>query len=144
MIKNIFTNTNLTERLKDNIILQAKTYLNEADEFYPFASVIDINGKLIPTSVYFGEEHPLTEDVLKKLEIALKKGVDEKRYAAVAIGVDVLTIPPGRQEKMDAIEIRIDTGDSGNINFYLPYEKLKSGEYKFYEVFSNTGTLSLL
>jgi hypothetical protein len=64
-------------------------------------------------------------------------------YVAVAIGVDVLTIPPDKQEKMNAIEIRIDIRGSDNINFYIPYEKLQSGEYKFYEVFSNTGTLSL-
>lgn len=54
-----------------------------------------------------------------------------------------MTVPPGKEEKTDAIEIRIDTKESNRINFYLPYKRLESGEYEFYEMFSNAGTLSL-
>lgn len=133
----------LVEKLKDNITLQAKNYLSEFDEFYPFGAVITLNGELKPTSVYFNEEFPTKESVLKNLENALKKDVENNTYSAVAIGVDVLTIPPGMAEKMDAIEIRVNLKNSFKINFYIPYKKLGSGKYKYYEAFSNDGTLSL-
>ena len=106
-MKETKTYENLVEKLKDNITFQAKNYLKEFGSFYPFGVVIEANGELRPTSVYFGEEHPSNEDVLKNLEKALKKGIENNSYKAVAIGVDVLTIPPDKQEKIDAIEIRV-------------------------------------
>lgn len=133
----------LVEKLKENITIQAKNYLSEFGEFYPFGAVILPNGELKPTSVYFNEEFPAKENVLKNLENALKEGVEKKLYSAVAIGVDVLTIPPEMEKKMDAIEIRVNLKNSFKINFYLPYEKLDSGKFKYYDVFSNEGTLSL-
>lgn len=133
----------LVERLKENVIFQAQHYLKEFGEFYPFAAVIESNGELKPTSVYFGEENPVSIDVISNLEKALQKGIKDNGYKAVAICVDVMTIPPYGKQKMDAIEIRIDQEKSDNLNFYIPYEKLESGEYKFYDIFTNKGTLSL-
>lgn len=142
-MKETQTYEDLVERLKESIISQAKSYLEQFGEFFPFGAVIDKNNNRSPLGVYLGDEHPPSTEVIQNLEEAFKAGIQEGEYIAIAMGGDVRTVPPGMKEKIDAIEIRVDVEDSGNINYYLPYEKLESGEYKYYDIFTNMGTLSL-
>ena len=131
------------KKLKENIIYQAGNYLKEFGEFFPFGAGIEANGKLRPVSVYFGDETPKSIDVLNNLESALKQGATQKKYIAVAIGTDVITTLPNSENKIDAIEIKIDHKDHDPINYYLPYKKQPSGEITFYDIFEQSGTLKI-
>ena len=132
-----------TNKLVESIILQAKYFLNDAGEFFPFGTSIDINGNISPIGTYSGNEHPKPIEVLKELEQGMQQMIGKRQYTGVAIGIDVRTVPPGGQEKVDAIEIRVDHKREGSTNYYLPYEKLDNGTFIFYEMFSNKGTLNI-
>ena len=130
-------------KLKDNIIYQAENYLREFGEFFPFGACIEKSGELKPISVYFGDERPKSMEVLNNLEAALKDGIANNKYIAVAIGIDIITTLPNTQNKVDAIEIRIDHKDHDPINYYLPYKKQQSGDIIFYDAFEQKGTLNI-
>lgn len=129
--------------LKELILSQAKYFLKDADEFFPFGAYIDKNGKNVPTAVYDGEEHPPSQKVIDNLTEAYKQHIHKYGYLGIGTGVDVRVVSPGIGKKMDAIEIRIDVKDVGCVNFYIPYEKTENEEYKFYEEYYDVGTLSL-
>ena len=44
--------------LVDSILQQAKYFLEQAGEFYPFASIIDKENNLRPVSLHSEEEYP--------------------------------------------------------------------------------------
>ncbi|WP_165760216.1 hypothetical protein, partial [Niastella populi] len=70
---------------------------------------------------------PASNDVLKNLEEALKKGIIKKDYLSAAMGVDVYL--KVNNVKKTAIEIRFYSSDSA-LKLYFIYYK-KNGEYFF-------------
>lgn len=82
-------NSEKIEALTNTVLQQAKFFLEDADEFYPFGSVIDKNKTIKPISIYWGEEFPNSAEVLSKLEEVVKQGIKLHDYLAGAITVDV-------------------------------------------------------
>lgn len=122
-------NRNEFVEIKDNIVAQAKYFLENADEFYPFGAVVNKENKLKPVGIYLEEDNPASKVVLIELEKALKNGIDANEYLIGAIGVDVyLTV---NNEKRNALEVRIYTHDMFEKYYYL-YLKDDDG-YSFHE-----------
>jgi hypothetical protein len=113
--------------LTNDIIAQAKLYLEDADEFYPFGTVIDNGHNIKPVSYYGGEEFPDSTELLEKLEEVIKAGIAKRDYLVAAIGVDVFLTVNG--EKKTALQIRFYSSDSA-LKLYFIYYK-KDGEYFF-------------
>lgn len=130
----------MIEELKEALMLQGKEFLEQFGEFFPFATAIDFEGRIVPIGIYFGEDHPSVEDVLKELEMALKKRKEENIYKLVGICTDVIVMPPGQQIKVGAIEMRIDGVGIERINIYVPYMK-KGSKIEFTKPYSEIGNL---
>jgi hypothetical protein len=99
-------NTHFVDLLTENILWQAEYYLNDCDEFYPFGCGINVNSELKPFSVYWGNDHPKSANVIDELENAIKSQINLKIYEAAAIGVDVYLNLPNSMDKGTAIQIR--------------------------------------
>ncbi len=127
---------NAKEVLKKNILDQARYYLANANEFFPFGAAIDKNNDIKPIGIHFGEEHPIAIDVLKKLEKALKDGIEKNKYQYAAIGTDVYidTNTSTSIEKKTALEIRFYSEDF-SLKYYFLYFK-KDDKYFFEESFN--------
>jgi hypothetical protein len=118
------------ELLIDNVLFQAKTFLADAGEFFPFGSVIDRDGNLKPVGIYFGDDHPQSTEVLERIEQAIIDGLKKHDYRIAAIGLDVAinTRINTVLERKDAVEIRIYELDTPqHKKFYYTYEKNESG-----------------
>jgi hypothetical protein len=115
--------------LTDTVLSQAVFFLNDADEFYPFGSVIDKDQKIKPVGIYFGEEYPDSTDVLNRLEDAIKEGITKKDYLSAAIGLDVYinTKIENRIEKRTALELRLYNNDTYTTSYFLYFKK--DGKY---------------
>jgi hypothetical protein len=115
-------------KLINNILAQAKYYLDNADEFYPFGAVIDNTNQLKPLSVFFGDDNPDSQSVFNQLEKVIKEGIIGHTYNAGAIGMDVyLNInEDGRSEKKTAIQINYYLTDFQSTIYYL-YNKQVNG-----------------
>lgn len=120
-----------TEELITTIIAQAKYFLNQADEFYPFGAIIDNTGLIKPISIYWGEDFPNSAEVLNQLESSIKAGIKSGDYLCGAIGVDVYTNVnnTNKDEKRDALEVRYYQGENCYTNQYFYYKT--NGEYSF-------------
>lgn len=119
------------QQLLDALIAQAKYFLNEAGEFYPYGTVLDANLQIRPLGFYSEEEYPEATEVLMQLETAVKEGLKNGKYLAALIGVDVsITAPEGNSsEKRQALQVRIYTGDDDDQIFiqYSIYEQTEDG-----------------
>jgi hypothetical protein len=119
---------NLVSLLKNNIISQAKYYLEEADEFYPFGAVLNKDKKLSPVGIFFGEDHPTSLDVFMRLEKIILDGIKSSDYLIGGIGIDVYL-----DKTKPALEIRIYDGMKIE-NYFFLYDKKNDG-YIFEEYF---------
>jgi len=110
--------------------------LDDANEFFPFGVAIGKNHDIKPISIYFGEEHPSTIDVLEKLEKALKDRLEKKEYLYAAMGLDVyININTSMGiEKKTALEIRFYFKESTSKYYFLYFKK--DNEYFFEESFN--------
>jgi hypothetical protein len=117
-------------QLIETTLSQAKYFLNEADEFFPFATVIDKNNAVKPTGIYFGEENPSSETVLQLLEEAIQKGILNGNYRAGAIGIDIF-ITTSEDIQKTGIEVRLYF-DHSLEKKYFSYFKTET-EYHFKE-----------
>ena len=118
--------------LTNNILSQARYFLTEAGEFYPFGAAINMRQELRPVGFYMEEEYPEANEVLKLLEQRLRKGIEQKEYSMAAIGIDVHvnTLVDDEIEQKPAIQVRIldETGSTTTSHFLY---MLTDGEYTF-------------
>ena len=130
-----------SEKLKNYIIEQAKFFLAQAGEFYPFGAVIGSNGSVIPLGVQLEDDHPQSQVVIEILENAVIKKLRNKEAKLAGIGTDVFYKPVGSNERKSSIQIRILRSDGESTDCYLPYRK--EGEEIVYEdALSEKGTLN--
>lgn len=111
----------LAKELRENIILQAKHFLNEVGEFYPFGAIMDVNNRVKPVGIYFDQEHPASSDVINKLGRALYEGLQKGDYKIVGMGIDIYLPEGDDKDKVSAIEIRIMNIDGLIAKYWLPY-----------------------
>lgn len=119
--------------LINNIIEQAKYYLEDAGEFYPFGTVISNSNLLKPVSGYFGEDTPDSIEVVNYLEEGIKDGIAKGIYLLGAIGIDILIpvqVNSSSVDKRDALEIRLYQKDGKADKVYFLYS-IKAGIYEF-------------
>src|SRR5687768_16461934 len=74
--------------LIDSILQQAKYFLEQAGEFYPFGSIIDNENRIRPVSLYSQDEYPDSGKILMDLENVLINGIHVNRILLAAIGAD--------------------------------------------------------
>lgn len=113
---------NEIESLIKNVLDQAKYYLDDAGEFYPFGAVINEYQEIKPVSVFLDKEYPATSEVLDFLMTAVKNGIKANDYLYAAICIDVyINVNKGASiDKNTAVEIRIfENGDSYNTYHFL-------------------------
>ena len=100
---------------------QAKIFLLDAGEFFPFATCIDKENKIIPTAAYLEDENdrPESQPLIDMLEGSLKRGLNSGEYSIGAVAFDVLLTENG--EKYDGIAIRIYEVDAFTEHIFKYY-----------------------
>jgi hypothetical protein len=89
--------------LTHHMLAQAKLFLEDASEFYPFATAINKDNNIKPIGVYFENDNPKSSEVFNLLEKAIQENVNEGTYISAAIGMDVYVTNNG--VKRTAIQI---------------------------------------
>jgi hypothetical protein len=126
----------------DLIIEQAKAFLADAGEFYPFGSVVKSDGTLTPVGAYLENDHPASIEVLEVLQKSLLQRLKQKEVVAGAICLDVLYKPAGSEVKTDALKIMTLSVEGHSRDYFVPYRN-EDGQYAFGEIISEDGTLKL-
>jgi hypothetical protein len=114
----------------ENVLDQAKYFLDNSDEFYPFGSILTNDGEIRPLGAFTGDDFPGSEELINVLEKSIKEGVQNHRYIGGGIAIDVF-LTSGIKERINGIEIRLYNEELLE-KCYFRYEK-KGGEYFLFE-----------
>jgi hypothetical protein len=110
----------MKERLIDCIKEQAKLFLEEMGEFYPFGTSIDKNNDLRPLSVHMDEEIPDVGEMLLKLEKGINFHLLNGEFILAAICIEIFI--NNNKGKIDAIQIRILDKNNQIGTYNYPYK----------------------
>jgi hypothetical protein len=131
------------ECLADEIIYVAQHLLEKQGEFFPFAEVMDNNGKITIVGAYTGEEHPKSQELIDGLISGLRKMANNGEISAAGLGLDTRITDPATNKKSDAICARLENRNAEAIEVYLPYTKGILGKPRFGEIIIYKGTISI-
>ena len=115
-----------TQKLINYSVDFATIMLADSQEFFPFAVTVNLNGDLITTGYFDGDDHPLSQDLINKLQPLLDRLLDNKERRAYALTYDVRVQKDNSSEKTDAIAVKIKHTDTKDITVYYFAYKLTS------------------
>ena len=124
------------EALMNALVPFAQQQLSEYRELYPFGGTMSVDGTIAQSASSTGEERPASQPLIELLEKGFRDGAKRRLYKATAIVVDVRTIPPGKKDKQDAIEVRLDHVSGYSVKVLFPYAFSSKGEYQCWAPFS--------
>ena len=82
--------------------------LKKHGEFFPMATALDKNDKIVQIGTYDGSEKPTSQNVIDDLKSGLRGGVKKGDYKAIAIFYDVRIVSPTTKEKTDAVAVFVE------------------------------------
>ena len=126
------------EELMNALLPFGQQMLEKHGEFIPYGGAMKTDGEIVSVSGYEGEEQPLSQDIINLLKDGYRIAVKNNEYKATAIFYDVRVIPPGTQEKTDAIAVALDHKENYSVIVLFPY-KLINSNVQFGEVFAEAG-----
>jgi hypothetical protein len=127
------------EELMNVVFPFAEQMLTKYHELYPFGGTMSIDGKIAQTASSTGEEHPASQPLIDLLERGFREGAKRRQLRATAIVVDVRTVPPGKKEKQDAVEVRLDHVSGYSVKVIFPYTFSSKGKPEFSPPFAVAG-----
>ncbi len=106
----------------NDLLPLAKRMLSEEGEFYPYAGLLHPSGDILHIGAKIeGTDHPDSRSVIETLTQKLKESARVGAAKATAIVFDVRIIPPGKSEKMDAIQVSVDHAEGFSAEVFFPY-----------------------
>lgn len=99
----------------------AKQMLRDYGEFHPFGGTMKSDGEIVHVGATSGEDISAPSALVEILTEGFRSKAREKAIKAAAIVLNVRVLPPGRVEKCDAIEVRIDHHDGYSAHVFFPY-----------------------
>ena len=116
----------------------AQQMLERHGEFIPYGGAMKPNGEIVSVAGYDGDEFPPSQDIIDLLKDAFRAAGRSGEYKATAIVFDVRVIPPGSEEKTDAVAVALDHKESYSVVVLFPY-LLNNGAVEFGQVFAEAG-----
>lgn len=115
----------------------------EQGDFYPFAAVLPLDGKVRLTAARTGAERPRASQILALLERGLQEEIlrEGHRAAGICLGVKITHPRVGRD--VDALLARVEDADGESVNVYLPYTRDGAGALRTGEPVGEKGTRKL-
>ncbi len=107
-----------TQSLIDHSVGFAEKMLTENQEFYPFAVMVNLDGELEMVSHFDGDDNPLSQDLINKLQPLLDKQIENKESRAYSLTYDAKVQKEGSSEKLDAVAVRVRHIETQEVTVY--------------------------
>jgi hypothetical protein len=127
---------NDAQALVDEFIVFAEKRLREHGEFYPFGGHMKADGEIVWEGASDGTEQPRSQPLIEILRESHRRRAMKGEIRASCIVYDILTLPPGREQKKDAIAIEIDHRDDYSVVVVFPYTLSADGVLNVEEPFA--------
>jgi hypothetical protein len=129
------------DELLNALLGMAEMLLAKQGAFLPIGAIMWSNGEIRHVGAEIeGEEYPGAQPLLEVLTNTFQKEAADGKLRAAGIAYDVLTVPPGRDRKQDAICFSLEHCLGEAIDVFKPYIKTEEGHFQFEEIFANSRT----
>jgi hypothetical protein len=126
------------DRLLDVLVTASQQFLGDQGGFYPHGAVLASSGELELIGGWTGEEHPEPTELIDLIEEALRERARSDDIRATGLAIDVRIVPPGAEERSDAISVALEHSRDDPVMVFLPY-KAADGTIQYGEVFAAPG-----
>lgn len=124
-------------KLLNAILKMAEVLLAEQEAFLPIGAIMLSDGEIRHVGAQIeGEEYPGAQPLIELLTESFRKEAAAGRLRAAAMAYDVLTVPPGKSQKQDAICCSLEHCLGEAVDVFKPYVKAGDGTFQFDEVFA--------
>jgi hypothetical protein len=125
------------DALVNAVVPFARQMLSEHHSFFPFGATMSPSGAVSRTETPKGDL-PVSE-LVGLIEQGFVDGGQRGLYKATALVSDVTTVPPRKEDKQRAVEVRLDHRDNYSVRVVFPYSYSLSGELAFDPPFAVPG-----
>jgi hypothetical protein len=124
------------------LLPMAKMLLTKQGEFYPIGTAMSSDGEIRHVGAKVeGNDRPPSQPLIDLLTEAFQKEATEGKLRAAGIAYDVLTVPPGKHQKQDAICCGLEHCLGEAVDVFIPYSRTEDGSFQFEEIFATKRTL---
>ena len=127
--------------LLNALLSMAQMLLKQQGEFYPIGAIMLSNGEIRHVRAKIeGDDHPPSESLIDLLTESFQKEAAEGKLRAAGICYDVLTVPPGKDQKEDAICCGLEHCLGEAVNVFTPYARTTEGNFQYDKIFATKRT----
>jgi hypothetical protein len=126
----------LVESLYQALLSFAKDRLARDGEFPPFGAALDREGRMVSPAIRYSGPIPQPEELVKLLNDGFRSQAEAGEIQVCGVCMDVLILPPGEDERRDAICLEMEDEGGEAVDIYVPYRKSPSGEVQYDEAFA--------
>ena len=135
--KRVMTPKDECDVLVNAVVPFARQMLSQHHSFFPFGATMSPSDEVSRTATPKGDL-PVS-DLIALIEQGFVDGGQKGLYKATALVSDVTTVPPRKEDKQRAVEVRLDHRDNYSVRVVFPYSYSLSGELTFDPPFAVPG-----
>ena len=127
--------------LLNALLSMAEMLLSKQGEFYPIGAIMLSDGELRHVGAKIeGDDHPPSQSLIDLLTETFQKEAAMGKLRAAGICYDVLTVPPGKHQKQDAIYCGLEHCLGEAVDVFKPYVRTEDGNFQYDEIFAANRT----
>ena len=123
--------------LLNALLPMAQMLLTKQGEFLPIGAIMLADGEIRHVGAKIeGEEYPGSQPLIDLLIENFQTEAAKGRLRAAGICYDVLTVPPGKDQKQDAICCGLEHCLGEAVDVFKPYVRTDDGNFQYDEIFA--------
>lgn len=123
--------------LLNALLPMAEMLLARQGEFYPIGAIMLSDGEIRHVGAKIeGDDHPPSQALIDLLTENFQKEATNGKLRAAAICYDVLTVPPGKRQKQDALCCGLEHCLGEAVDVFEPYVRAEDGNFQYGEIFA--------
>jgi hypothetical protein len=127
--------------LLNALLPMAQMLLTKQGTFLPIGAIMLSDGEIRHVGVKIqGDDYPGAQPLIELLVENFQKEAAKGKLRAAGISYDVLTVPPGKDQKQDAICCALEHCLGDAINVFMPYVRTADGNFRYDEIFASKRT----
>jgi len=128
----------LNELYNDAIGLAQHMLLSHG-EFIPFGVSMDMSGSVAQVAGDLRTEHPTSAEMVAFLQASFEQQAHQGSIRAAGVCIDMYVLPPGREQKSDAICVRLAHISGEDAEVFVPYTHDNNGAFQLESAFAQAG-----
>jgi hypothetical protein len=135
-VRHCMAHSDLNELL-NALLPMAEMLLMKQGEFYPVGAIMLSDGEIRHVGAKIeGDDHPPSQSLIALLTEIFQKEAIAGKLRAAGICYDVLTVPPGKHQKQDAICCGLEHCLGEAVDVFKPYVRTDDGNFQYDEIFA--------